>query len=427
MKIKNKKLAFSKVLKITPPKHKKPQKPWWILGALIRIISLPDLWSAKFKFTSSRMDKAGKGPYFILMNHSSFIDLQIVYKIFFPKPFNIIATSDSFVGKSFLMRKLGCIPTNKFVTDVTLISDILHTVRKNKCSVVMYPEASYSFDGCATPLPQKLGVLIKKLGIPVVTVMTDGAFLRDPLYNGLQKRKVKVKAEVNCLFTKEEIAEKSANELTKALENCFTFDNFARQYETKTPVTENFRADGLERILYRCANCGCEEKMVGKGTKLQCGNCGKTYEMDIYGRLNALEGETEFPHIPDWYKWERECVKKEIADGSYLLDTEVTIGVLADYKAIYMVGEGRLIHTTDGFTLIGCDGKLNYQQSASASYGLYADYYWYEIDDVICIGDRKRLYYCFPKQKTNVAKARLAAEEIYNLIKNKSLTIKEAE
>ena len=167
--------------------------------------------------------------------------------------------------------------------------------------------------------------------------------------------------------------------------------------------------------------------MVGKGTKLQCGNCGKTYEMDIYGRLNASEGETEFPHIPDWYKWERECVKKEIADGSYLLDTEVTIGVLADYKAIYMVGEGRLIHTTDGFTLTGCDGKLNYQQSASASYGLYADYYWYEIDDVICIGDRKRLYYCFPKQKTNVAKARLAAEEIYNLIKNKSLTTKEAE
>ena len=83
MKIKTKKVTFSYVEKIKKPKHKKPQKPWWILGALIRIISLPDLWSAKFKFTSSRMDKAGKGPYFILMNHSSFIDLQIIYKIFF--------------------------------------------------------------------------------------------------------------------------------------------------------------------------------------------------------------------------------------------------------------------------------------------------------------------------------------------------------
>lgn len=418
MKIKTKKVDLSYLDKIKPPKHRRPQKPWWILGAIIRIISLPDLIATRFKYTSSRMDKAGKGPYFILMNHSSFIDLEIAYKIFFPKPFNIICTSDGFVGKSFLMRKLGCIPTNKFVTDITLIGDILHAIKKNNCSVLMYPEASYSFDGCATPLPQRLGVLIKKLGVPVVTVMTDGAFLRDPLYNGLQKRKVKVSAHVNCLFTAEEIAEKTAEELSETLEKVFTFDNFARQAKTQTPVTENFRADGLERILYRCAACGSEEKMIGKGTTLKCENCGKTYEMDIYGRLKALTGETEFFHIPDWYNWERECVKKEILDGTYLLDTEVQIGILADYKAIYMIGSGRLTHTKDGFILKSDDGRLNFHQPPNASYGLYADYFWYEIGDVICIGDKKRLYYCFPKKKSNVAKARLATEEIFKNLKS---------
>ena len=418
MKIKTKRVDISYLDKIKPPKHKKPRKPLWILGALIRIISLPDLIATRFKYTTSRMDMAGKGPYFILMNHSSFIDLEIAYRIFFPKPFNIICTSDGFVGKSLLMRLLGCIPTNKFVTDVSLIGDILYTVKNNNCSVLMYPEASYSFDGTATPLPQKLGVLIKKLGIPVVTVMTDGAFLRDPLYNGLQKRKVKVSAEVKCLFTATEIAEKTAEELSAALEEEFTFDNFARQAENKIAVTEKFRADGLERILYRCANCGSEEKMTGKGISLKCGNCGKEYEMDIYGRLEAQNGETEFSHIPDWYKWERECVKKELLDGTYLLDTEVEIGVLADYKAIYMIGGGRLTHTIDGFTLMSDDGKLNYKQSPTTSYGLYADYFWYEIGDVICIGDKKRLYYCFPKGKCNVAKARLATEELFKILKN---------
>ncbi len=417
MKIKTKRVDLSYLDKITPPKHRRPQKPWWILGAIIRIISLPDLLATRFKYTTSRMDKAGKGPYLILMNHSSFIDLEIAYKIFFPKPFNIVCTSDGFVGKSFLMRKLGCIPTNKFVTDIALIGDILHAIKKENCSVLMYPEASYSFDGCTTPLPQRLGVLIKKLGVPVVTVMTDGAFLRDPLYNGLQKRKVKVSAHVNCLFTAEEIAQKTAEELSEALEKEFTFDNFARQLDTKTAVTEKFRADGLQRILYRCAACGSEEKMVGSGTTLKCENCGKTYEMDIYGRLKALDGDTEFSHIPDWYNWERECVKKEILDGTYRLDTEVEIGILADYKAIYMIGSGRLTHTPEGFTLVSADGRLNYTQSPNASYGLYADYYWYEIDDVICIGDKKRLYYCFPKSKTNVAKARLATEEIFKTLK----------
>ena len=66
-------------------------------------------------------------------------------------------------------------------------------MHKKHISVLMFPEASYSFDGTATPLPRKMGVLLKKLNVPVVTVITHGAFLRDPLYNMLQKRKVQVR------------------------------------------------------------------------------------------------------------------------------------------------------------------------------------------------------------------------------------------
>ena len=139
--------------------------------------------------------------------------------------------------------------------------------------------------------------------------------------------------------------------------------------------------------------------------------------MDIYGQLKAEEGETEFPHIPNWYAWERECVKQEIINGTYRQELDVEIGILADFNAIYMVGEGKLVHDKNGFVLEGCDGKLTYKQSPLASYGLYSDFNWYEKGDVICIGDKKRLYYCFPKQKDVVAKARLAAEEMYKLLK----------
>ena len=69
----------------------------------------------------------------------------------------------------------------------------------------MYPEASYSFDGTATTLPESLGKLIKKLGVPVVTIITKGAFAHQPLYNNLQKRKVKISAEMECVLTAEQI------------------------------------------------------------------------------------------------------------------------------------------------------------------------------------------------------------------------------
>jgi hypothetical protein len=120
--------------------------------------------------------------------------------------------------------------------------------------------------------------------------------------------------------------------------------------------------------------------------------------------------------VPDWVAWERECVREEIAANTYRLDTEVDIYTLVDSKALYHVGAGELLHTNAGFHLTGCDGKLDYTQPASATYSLNADFNWYEIGDVIGIGDKSVLYYCFPKdQSVSVAKARLATEELYKL------------
>ena len=90
--------------------------------------------------------------------------------------------------------------------------------------------------------------------------------------------------------------------------------------------------------------------------------------------------------------------------------------MMVNTKAIYHVGQGVLEHSAQGFVLDGCNGKLHYEQKPKASYSLYSDYYWYEIGDMICIGDMKTLYYCFPKQSGDiVAKARIATEELYKM------------
>ena len=417
MKIKTRQRSFDAVMALPKGKHRLPRRPSFLLHTVIRVASVFDLLATRFTYTSEGMEKVGKAPCLILMNHSSFIDLMIVSRIFYPKPYGIVCTSDGFVGKEWLMRFLGCIPTQKFVSDITLIRDMEYLLKEKKTSVLMYPEASYSFDGTATPLPRKMGVLLKKLGVPVVSIITQGAFARDPLYNCLQKRKVNVSADVTCLLTAEEVKEKSVRELDEILDQAFSFDNFTWQKENNVRICEPFRADGLDRILYKCPHCGTEGEMEGKGIHLTCHHCGKVWELDELGQLSAKDGETEFSHIPDWYAWERREVRKELEDGTYSLETDVKIGMMVDYKAIYMVGEGHLSHSTGGFRLTGCDGRLEYEQSPLACYGLYSDYYWYEIGDVICIGNRDALYYCFPKDDAPVAKTRMAAEELYKLKK----------
>ena len=420
MKIKQIAKPYKEVANIKAPKHKKPKKPSILFRTIIRLASIPDLIFTRFKFTKERMELASKGPYFILMNHSSFIDLEIASKIFYPKPYCIVSTTDGMVGKEWLMRNIGCIPTQKFVTDVTLIKDILYTLKTLKTSVLMYPEAGYSFDGCTTTLPNRLGVLLKKLNVPVLSVITDGAFLRDPLYNGLQKRKVKVSAKLTCLFTPEELKAKSVEEIDKIIENAFSFDAFKSQKEQDVKINEKFRADGLERVLYKCTGCGSENTLVGKGILLTCSDCGAKFELTEFGELNALNQQSKFSHIPDWYAWQRECVRQELLNNEYSLELPVDIGILTDYKALYMVGEGTLSHDKNGFKLISSNGELEYSQGPTHSYSLNADYFWYEIGDVICIGNKERLYYCFPKNPHPVAKTRLATEELYKICKNKT-------
>lgn len=411
---------YEDVVAMPKPKHQKPWKQHIFFRWLLKTVSFFDLRATNFTCREIGMEKLGKDePCLVLMNHSSFIDLEIVSTVLYPRRFNIVATSDSFMGiMNLVMRLIGCIPTRKFVMDAGLIKDMIYTVRELKSSVVMYPEASYSFDGTATTLPDSLGRCIKMLGVPVVMIRTYGAYTRDPLYNGLRRRKVRVSADMKYLLSAEEVAKLSGDQVQEIVKREFTFDNFRWQQENKIAVTESFRAEGINRVLYKCPHCQTEGAMKSEGIRLICDHCKKEYELTEYGFLKAKEGETKFDHVPDWYRWERACVRKEIEEGTYRLEVPVDICMLVNMKSIYRVGEGVLTHTKEGFTLIGCDGKLQYSQKPLASYSLYSDYYWYEIGDVICIGDAKALYYCFPKESGDVvAKARLATEEIYKIEK----------
>ncbi len=424
MKIKVKKADYSVVAAKAAPAHKKPLRPNFLLRLAIRVASIPDLWATKFRFERVRMDACKGEPCLVLMNHSCFLDLMIAHRVL-KGPFNIVTTSDAFVGMPLLMRMIGCVPTQKFVTDIRLVQDMTYCLKTLKNHVLMYPEASYTFDGTATALPRKMGVLLKKLDVPVVMITTQGAFTRQPLYNGLRKRRVPVSAKVECLFTRQEVKDLSVQELSDRLDQAFTFDGFAWQKAQGIQVNAKDRAEGLSRILYQCAHCGAEGGMVSAGTSIRCSHCGKEYEMLPDGSLQAREGKTEFPHIPDWYAWQRQQVRKQILDGSYKLERDVDIAMLKDFKAIYMVGQGKLTHDLTGFHLTGCDGRLEYSQKPLNCYGLYADYLWYEIGDTICIGNNECLYYCFPKGGDVVAKTRMATEEMYKLYKSRNLKMPE--
>lgn len=413
MKIKTKNISLAQALNKKIPKQK-IKKPNWLFSLLVRILSIGELNKAKFTFNKSAK-KFFKEPCLILMNHSCFLDLKIASKIIFPKRHFIVSTTDAFVGKNWLMRQIGCIPTQKFTTTLSLINDMNYCLNTLKTSVLLYPEAGYSFDGRTTEIPKRLGVLVKKLNVPLVSIITDGAFNYQPLFNNLRFRKSKVTAEVKYLATKEEVKQLSAQEISQLIIKEFSFDAFKSQLENKVIINEDNRAEGIERILYKCPHCFSEGTIKGEKAKITCSKCGATYLLTELGELKGENVETKFNKVTDWYDFERQCAKQEILDGKVNIELDVDLKIIADYKALYSVGSGKLVQNENGLTLFDETGNELFFQSATSTYSLNVDFFWYEIGDVICIGNTERLYYCFPKTNFPVAKSRLIAEELYKI------------
>ena len=364
MKTKVTETNYEQVMALPKRPHKKPVKPNIFWRTLLKIVSAPALIKTGFKVKKVGMEKLGKKePALILMNHSGFIDMEIAVSVLYPRAFNIITTSDAFIGMDWLMRQIGCVPTNKFTADTALIRDMMHIVKKQKSSIVLYPEASYSFDGTATDIGEATGKLVKLLKIPVVMIMTEGAFHHTPLYNNLIVRNNKVSATMTYVLSPEDIERMSVEEINEVLFKLFDYDHFKWQKDNKIVENHPRRAEMLNRALYKCPHCLTEGKTVGEGITLTCKACGKVYTMDEYGQMHANEGVTEFSHIPDWYKWERKCVREEIERGEYKLDCDVDILMTRDTKKLYKVGSGHLTHTIDGFVLDGCEGQLHYEHN----------------------------------------------------------------
>lgn len=429
MKIKTLERNYSHVMAIKPSEHYKPKKTNIFWQTLTKLISQPALIKSHFTYKKIGMEKLGKKePALILMNHSGFTDFEIAYSMLYPRKFNTVAAYETFMGLEWLMKQIGCFATKKYNADLQLIRDIKYCMQENKSSVLMYPEAVYSLDGTCVTLPNSLAKFVKMLGVPLCVIITNGVFLHNPAYGYVVDRDVPIHAELRYVLSPEQIKEMSIDEIQAVIDREFSFDDFRWQQENNIIIDEDFRADGLHHILYKCPHCKTEGKMEGKGIHLTCHECGKKWELTENGFLKALEGETYFDHVPNWHKWERECVRQEILDGTYGFDLPCDIMMIVDTKALYKVGEGRISHNIDGLHLTGCNGEIDHFQSSKSLYTCEAIPFWYQIDDVIGICTPRVSYYAFPKEhKEVVCKTKLAAEEIYKILEEQRKAKKQAQ
>ena len=397
---------------------KKPVRCRWFLKPIAWAISFPGLWKHKTKITRIGM-KGVKAPYLLLGNHNAFFDMNVSSAATFPKIGNYVVAIDGYIGREWLLRNIGCICKRKFTDDVTMVKHLKYVVKKGGIPAI-YPEARYSLCGTTAPLPESLGKLIKYLDVPVVTIICHGNHINHPFWNTRHERGVKNnEATMKLLFTKEDVERLSKDEINERLVKEFQYDDFKWQFEKGIRVTCKDRAVGLEKILYQCCECGTEYHMKSRGTEIYCEKCGKTWEMTELGRLKALEGETRFVHIPDWYEWERENVRAEVKAGTYSTgELPVKVESLPNARGYIKLGSGTMVHDMNGFKvhikdLLGHEYSM--EKSVASMYSCHIEYeYLFKHGDCVDLNTLEDTWYTYPYDKPfSVTKMALATEELY--------------
>ena len=397
---------------------KKPVSCRWFLKPIAWAIALPGVLQHKTKITKIGM-KGLKPPYLLLGNHNAFFDMKVSATATFPRFGNYVVAIDGYIGREWLLRSIGCICKRKFTSDLQLIRH-LNTVVKKGGIPVIYPEARYSLCGTTAPLPESIGKLCKMLDVPVVTLICHGHHINHPFWNTRHERGVKpTEATMKLEIPLEEVRKMSAEEINAHLVEVFQYDDFRWQKENGIVVDCPDRAVGLEKILYQCPHCGKEYKMHSEGIKLTCGACGKVWEMTELGELKAENGETEYPHIPDWYEWERGNVRAEVTSGTYSTgELPVRVESLPNAKGYIKLGAGTMVHDMNGFTvkITGSDGKTYEMiKTVPSLYSVHVEYeYLFKHGDCVDLNTLDDTWYTYPYDKPfSVTKMALATEELY--------------
>ncbi|MBR5523876.1 MAG: VTT domain-containing protein [Clostridia bacterium] len=336
-------------------------------------------------------------PSIVLCNHGSFIDF--IYAAALLRKFkpNFIVARLYFYHNLLggLLRTVGAFPKSMFATDIENVKNCL-TVLKEKNHLAMMPEARLSTVGRFEDIQPTTYAFIKKAGVSVYTVKLGGDYFADPKWGKGFRRGALVEAELDILYTAEQVESLSLTQLQQGIEERLRYDEFAwlEQHPDVRYRTKRM-AEGLENVLNLCPVCGRKHTITTTMNKVFCEQCG--YLTSVTDRY-AFTGDFRFAHFAQWYDWQKEQLAQEIiTDAAYALTSEVELRLPSDGKGLTRQGgRGVCTLTRDGLTYVGTkDGdEVQLQFSIQKIYRLL-----FGAGENFEVYDGSEILYFVPKEK----------------------------
>lgn len=315
------------------------------------------LCGVKLKTTN----KIGKleAPAIVLCNHGSFIDFIYAAALLHKdKPHFIVARLYFYNSVlRWLLQLLGAFPKSMFSVDIENARNCLN-VLKNDNILAMMPEARLSTTGRFEDIQDSTYSFIKKAGVNVYTIKICGDYFADPKWGKGFRRGSVVEAELDLLFTAEQIKNLPMEQVKQGIEERLTYNEFDwLKQRPEVHYRSGKIAQGLENILTTCPTCGRKYTITTKKDQVSCEHCGYLTSMnDRYG----FDADFRFEDLTQWYDWQKMQLEQEIAGNEdYALSSEVELRLRGNGSGLTRhSGFGVCTLNRDGLTYVGTkDGE----------------------------------------------------------------------
>ncbi len=329
-------------------KQKRPDFLLYLLGSTI--VRIQNKIRHHIKVTG----EVPKGPAVILSNHTSYEDFKFIVSAAKLNRVSFLCTYHFFTFRflAFWLRRAGIIPKYQFTTDILSMKRIKYVVQHGGI-VYIAPEGTIYANGKLGHISQGTAKLIRFLDVPVYASKIQGAGLGNAKWNK-HHHKDYVSIDTKLIITKDEVKKLDKDETLNRVIQSLSYNEF--EYQKKYLVTSKAKdkAEGFETMFYKCPACKSEFTLSGYGNTITCSHCKTTINFKEDFRFDK-----HFDNYIQWYDWQYECMKKEIAKPDFEMAEEVDYAIdRAGVNNYIKVGHGTIRLSHSGWDY---DGTYNGQ------------------------------------------------------------------
>lgn len=281
--------------------------------------------------------------YIVLSNHATDYDPLFV-GVSFSNQMYFVA-SEHIARWKFVYKLIDFIlaPITRYKGTVatSTVVDVLRKVKKG-ANVCIFAEGDRTWDGVTRTIAPSTAKLIQNSGCGLVTYKLTGGYFVSPRWSNKLRRGPISGTPVN-IYTKEELAKMTTDEIYRVITTDLYEDAYARQLEDPKRYRSKAPAEGMENLLFICPKCGARDAIRSVGDTVSCSECGMTFTYDDYGTLSGIDMQT----VKELSAWQDEQVLQDVAQHKSYVTPEAVLSEVTNHQET-LLSTGALSISTDG-------------------------------------------------------------------------------